>query len=127
MILAQATTHFTYELEELFDKYHSKLKYIPKGCTSYNQPLDKAINKPLKDNLCIFIDNYNQKHTYEHLIVSINDIWYNDFVRKDTIINSFLVTGIINDFDGSEDNKFIFATHISEYIEDYMEDKFLNQ
>ena len=46
--MAQSKTHFTDDLEEIFDKYNSKCFLILKGCTSKNQPLDKLINKPLK-------------------------------------------------------------------------------
>ncbi len=39
------------------------------------------------------------------------------------IINSFVTTDIMTDFDGSEDDKFKFSTHISEYIDDNMDNK----
>ena len=34
------------------------------------------------------------------------------------ISKSFILTGIMNDFDCSEDKYFTFATHISDYIDD---------
>ena len=53
----------------------------------------------------------------------INKVWYSNFVTRETIINSFVITDIMPDFNGSEDNKFIFPTHISEYIDDDMDNK----
>ncbi len=53
----------------------------------------------------------------------MNNVWYSEFVTKEAIINSFVVMGIMPNFDGSEDDKFIFPTHISEYIEDDMDNK----
>ena len=73
LILDQGNTHYTDDLKEIFEKYNSKNVFIPKGCTSYNKPLDKCINKSFKDNLHnlynkYLIENYNNKSTNEHLI-----------------------------------------------------------
>ena len=51
LVLDQATTHNLESLDYLFEKYNSKYILIPKGCTSYCQPLGKSINKPFKDHL----------------------------------------------------------------------------
>ena len=71
---------------------------MPKVCTSINQSLDKYINKPLKDKLRneynkYIIENFNNKNTYDHLIVWINNVWYSEFVTIETIINSFVIMG----------------------------------
>ena len=58
LVLDQATTHFLENLDDLFEKYNSKYLLIPKGCTSYCQPLDKSINKPFKDHLRSEYNNY---------------------------------------------------------------------
>ena len=38
-----------------------------------------------------------------------------------------MATGIMNNFDGSEDNYFTFPTHISDYIDDDMDNEQFNQ
>ena len=43
LILDQDTTHYTDDLNEIFEKFNSKYIFIPNGCISYNQPLDKSI------------------------------------------------------------------------------------
>ena len=53
----------------------------------------------------------------------VNNVWYSEFVSKETMINSFVITGIMADFDGSEDDKFNFPTYISEYIDDDMDNQ----
>ena len=60
----------------------------------------------------------NNKPTYEHLIDWINLIWYNDSISEDMIRKSFIATGIMNDFDGSEDECFKFPNIVSDYIDD---------
>ena len=76
LIFVQSKTHFTDDLEEIFDKYNFKYILIPKGSTSINQPLDKSINKPLKDKFQneynkYLIENFNNKPTYEHLLYGL--------------------------------------------------------
>ena len=44
LIIDQATIYYTDDLNEIFGKYNYKIFLIPKGCTSYNQPLEKCIN-----------------------------------------------------------------------------------
>ena len=39
------------------------------------------------------------------------------------MINSFVISRIMADFDGSEDDKFNFPTYISEYIDDNMDNQ----
>ena len=43
------------------------------------------------------------------------------------VSKSFISTGIMNDFDGSEDKYFTFPTHISDYIDDYLANEQMNK
>ena len=43
------------------------------------------------------------------------------------ISKSFISTGIMNDFDGSEDKYFTFPTHISDYIDDDLANEQINK
>ena len=55
------------------------------------------------------------------LVDWINLIWYNDSISEDMIRKSFIDIGIMNDFDGSEDECFKFPNIVSDYIEDDMD------
>ena len=59
-------------------------------------------------------------------MVNNNNIIYIEFATKETIINSFVIKGIMVDFDDSEGDKFNFLTHISDYIDDNMDNKNCN-
>ena len=43
------------------------------------------------------------------------------------VSKSFISTGIMNDFDGSEDKYFTFPTHISDYIDDDLANEQMNK
>ena len=43
------------------------------------------------------------------------------------VSKSFISTGIMNDFDGSEDKFFAFPTHISDYIDDDLANEQMNK
>ena len=43
------------------------------------------------------------------------------------VSKSFISTGIVNDFDSSEDKYFTFSTHISDYIDDHLANEQMNK
>ena len=78
------------------------------------QPLDVSINKPFKDLLkdmyiqaCIKAKKHIEKMKREIIINWIVDAWNNkNNINENIIKNSFLITGISNNEDGSEDYLF---------------------
>jgi hypothetical protein len=52
MIYDSFRGHLKESVKEKFDKSNINLAVIPGGLTNICQPLDVAINKPFKDNLC---------------------------------------------------------------------------
>ena len=88
---------------------------VPKELTPILQPLNVSINKPLKEAMkhkyessIIYFSNKNKiKIKREVLLKWINDCWYDsNILKKEMIVKSFLVTGISNKLDGTEDDEF---------------------
>ena len=87
---------------------------VPEGCTSIIQPMDKYINKPFKESMrqrwqqwmCqdrVKTNRGNLKQpTRQDAIDLVSKAW--DSISQEIIINSFLVCGISNALDGSEDD-----------------------
>ena len=87
---------------------------IPGGCTSIVQPMDKCINKPLKESIrgswqtwmwqdrALTKAGNLKQPTRQDPINWVSAAW--DSIKQDTIIRSFLVCGISNALDGSEDD-----------------------
>ena len=87
---------------------------IPGGCTSIVQPMDKCINKAFKESMGqswqgwmregrakTKMGNLKQP-TRQDVINWVSKAW--DSIKQETIANSFLICGISNALDGSEDD-----------------------
>ena len=96
------------------ERCNSDVLIIPGGCTSIVQPMDKCINKPFKESMrgswqtwmlqdrtLTKAGNLKQP-TRQDAINWVSAAW--DSIKQDTIIRSFLVCGISNDLDGTEDD-----------------------
>ena len=95
---------------------------IPGGCTSVVQLMDKCINKPFKESMRqswqgwmregqakTKMGNLKQP-TRQDAINWVSKAW--DSIKQETIVNSFLICGISNALDGSEDD------HVSDDLPD---------
>ena len=74
------------------------------------QPLDININEPFKNGLHKLYDQYCIDNSLSHnskviiIIDFIASVWYEDeIIKKETIIKSFNITGIINNPNRSDD------------------------
>lgn len=100
----------------MFKGGNRDITLIPGGLTRYYQPLDVSINKPFKNALseryisyCIENGNKDLKISRSKMIKYICDVWYDShIIAQDIIYKSFLVTGIANRLDKSED--FLFTS-----------------
>ena len=114
LVLDSFRGHLTKDVNAAMKKINTLPAVIPGGCTSFLQPLDVSINKPLKghekqlwlDYMHSFAtDNPTEKpkSPSKQLIID----WIvaaQNLINKATIIKSFKVTGISNNLDGSEDH-----------------------
>ena len=90
---------------------------IPGGCTSIVQSMDRCINKPFKDSMRVSWEEWmcgdrpktmmgNLKQpTQQDVMNWVSKAWYS--IKQETLVRSFLVCGISNALDGSED---VFAS-----------------
>ena len=115
LILDSAAMHISLDIIRYLVSLKINYVFIPKGLTSILQPLDVSVNRPFKDALRHCYENalsiFNQKKMpkikREVLMKWIIDSWYNNtIIKSDVIVKSFLVTGISNNLDGSEDEEF---------------------
>ena len=129
LILDSSTMHFSLDVIRYLVSLKINYVFIPKGLTSILQPLDVSVNRPFKDALRHCYENalsiFNQKKMpkikREVLLKWIIDSWYNnEIIKSDVIVKSFLVTGISNKLDGSEDEEFNGFEKINDirFIED---------
>ena len=115
LIWDNATMHTSLISKFLYEKGINYV-LIPKGLTSILQPLDVSINRPFKDwmkrtyesSIAVFKTGKVPKIKREIILKWIVDNnWFDDSkIKTEIIINSFLVCGISNKMDGSQDEKF---------------------
>ena len=96
------------------ERCNADVLIIPGGCTSIVQPMDKCINKPFKESMrgswqtwmrqdrALTKAGNLKQPTRQDAINWVSAAW--DSIKQDTIIRSFLVCGISNALDGSEDD-----------------------
>ena len=102
---------------------NSNVIIIPGGCTSIVQPMDKCINKPFKESMrqswqCWMhedpaktkMGNLKQS-TRQDAIKWVSKAW--DSIKQETIVNAFLICGISNTPDCSEDDH-VSDDHVSD-------------
>ena len=118
LVLDSFHGHLTESVKKSFRKGNTMMAVIPGGCTSKVQPLDVSINKPFKTELKKSWTAYMReaaKTTIENVeriktaskeqvvswllsaVISIQN-------KPEMIMYSFLMCGISNPLDGSEDN-----------------------
>jgi len=114
LIMDRARSHFSQEINDLFNKFGSNYVLIPPGLTSVLQPLDTHINKTFKYNVKNEYHNWlikNKENTITdyNVIDFIYNAWYNiDQNNKEKVIlKSFKDNGITLKPDGSEDSEFL--------------------
>ena len=96
------------------ERCNADVVIVPGGCTSIIQPMDKCINKPFKESMRKSWQEWmcqdraktkqgNLKQPTRHDAINwVSKAW--DSISQETVINSFLVCGISNALDGSEDD-----------------------
>jgi len=108
--------HMTDRVKRALKRENMNLAVIPSGLTSILQPLDISLNKPFKDGVRkrwmewmangiheLTATGGRQKKPSEELICSwIVDAWHE--IPTDMIESSFLICGVTNRLDGSEDH-----------------------
>ena len=111
LVLDSFRGHLTKDVNAAMKKINVCPAVIPGGCTSLLQPLDVSINKPMKDRARQLRQEYMlqmsdtdtpTKSPFKQQILD----WIvaaQEQVNQDIICKSFLVTGITNKLDGSED------------------------
>lgn len=114
LIWDQAPMHYSYDIQKYLSLKKINFIFILAGLTGILQPLDVCINKPFKE---IIKRNYEEliqsfkldkipKIKRETLIKWIVETWEIG-IKKELVEKSFLVCGISNNMDGSEDDLFI--------------------
>lgn len=114
LIMDRARSHFSEEINDLFNKYDSNYVLIPPGLTSVLQPLDTHINKTFKYNVKNeyhkwLIKNKENTITDYNVLDFIYEAWYNtdQNIKEKVIFKSFKDNGITLKPDGSEDSEFL--------------------
>jgi len=131
LVMDHASFHKTVEVRAALDEGSITPAIIPGGCTSLLQPLDVAINRPLKDLLRQRLSEKLEEHeeagysaettSSRRILLTqiVADVW-EKFEReehyKEMIRQSFIHTGINIAVDGSE-NSLISIKDIKEEID----------
>ena len=96
------------------DQCNSDVVIIPGGCTSIVQPMDKCINKPFKEHMRASWQSWMREDraktkmgklkqpSRQDAINWVSRAWA--AIKQETLTHSFLVCGISNTLDGSEDD-----------------------
>jgi hypothetical protein len=108
------------------------LLFIPPGLTKVLQPLDRCINSPFKKSLRNLFTQYLIENSHVNseslddarirVIEDVNAIWNSEdnekyqFLSKDCIRNSFLITGISSDLSGKDDYLFDGYTVVDQHL-----------
>ena len=123
LIMDQATMHTNEVVIKELEKKDTEIHFIPKGMTCVLQPLDVSINKPFKAHLknryikYCYDKNSVERVSRELLINWVAEIWWdNNLISPDIIKNSFKVTGLSNNLDGSENDLFTGFKRLEEII-----------
>ena len=112
LVLDSFRAHLTKDVNNSMKKLNISPAVIPGGCTSLLQPLDVSVNKPLKDHAKrLWLEYMCEMSTTDTPTKSPSKQQIVDWVVSaqrqvsgDIIKKSFLVTGISNKQDGSEDH-----------------------
>lgn len=115
LVLDQYKPHYSPDAKELLENLKTDSILIPAGCTSLVQPADVSWNKPFKTKLRELWTEWMRDTTRkltksgklkaprrQDVINWISEAWH--CVTKETIINSFLYTGIATAMNGSQDH-----------------------
>ena len=96
-------------IKKVKESCNSDVIIIPGGCTSIVQPMDKCINRPFKENVRASWQEWMQQDrgnlkqlTRQDAINWVSRAW--DSIKPETLTHSFVVCGISNALDGSEDD-----------------------
>ena len=115
LIVDSYRAHVTKESVDMAkDECNAELVIIPGGCTSVVQPMDKCINRPFKQRVREHWQEWMRQDrpktpsgnlkqpTRQDVIDWVSEAWTS--IKKDTLVHSFLVCGISNALDGSQDD-----------------------
>ena len=101
-------------MEVVKEHCNAECVIIPGGCTSIVQPMDHCINKPFKEHIRASWQEWMRQDkaktkmgnlkqpTRQDAIDWVSKAW--ESIKLDTVIHSFLVCGISNALDDSEDD-----------------------
>ena len=96
------------------DRCNVDVLIIPGGCTSIVQPMDKCINKPFKESMRASWQAWMREEraltkagnlkqpTRQDAINWVSEAWRS--IKVETVVHSFLVCGLSNALDGSQDD-----------------------
>ena len=101
-------------IKKVKDSCNSDVIIIPGGCTSIVQPMDRCINRPFKEYMRASWQEWMRQDraktkkgnlkqpSHQDAINWVSKAW--DSIKLETLTNSFLVCGISNALDGSQDD-----------------------
>ena len=123
LIMDQATMHTNENVIKELEKKDTEIQFIPKGMTAVLQPLDVAVNKPFKAHIrnryiqYCYAKNSIERVSRDNLINWVAETWWDDnLINPFLIKNSFKVTGLSNNLDGSEDELFTGFKRLKELV-----------
>lgn len=87
LVLDSASCHLG-EISHILKKYNAEVVVIPGGCTSFLQPLDVAVNKPLKDRIRAFYKDWLLEKSKELELATSNQNAQNQVVTKGGVLRA---------------------------------------